>query len=155
MLKSHIQETLEACLTEDENVTLADGFETAFIGVARQFDRAFAVYDMTKCLAVLIDQGMDLESAQEYMSFNVTGAWVGDHTPAFMTPAPDDWEIEKAKTLVAISRKLAFFDTVLRLLLPYVSPAMAKTEEERDMCLELLNSARLLTKEMEETEVAE
>ena len=146
---------MESCLTEEENITLADGFEVAFIGVARQFNRVFAVYDMTKCLAVLMEQGMDLESAQEYMSFNVTEAWVGDQTPAFMTPAPDDWEIERAKALVGISRKLAFFDTVMRLLLPYVSPAMAKTDEEREMCLELIHSARLLTKEMEETEVAE
>lgn len=146
---------MESCLAEDENIMLADGFEVAFIGVARQFNRVFAVYDTTKCLAVLMEQGMDLESAQEYMSFNVTGAWVGDHTPAFMTAASDDWEIERAKALVGISRKLAFFDTVMRLILPYVSPAMAKTDEEREMCLELIHSARLLTKEMEETEVAE
>lgn len=150
MLKTHIQETLEACLAEDETVSLADGFETAFIGVARQFDRVFAVYDMTKCLAVLVDQGMDLESAKEFMSFNVTGAWIGNHTPAFMTPAPDEWETERAKIVVEMARKLAFFDTVLRLLLPYVSPSTAKNDEEREMCLELLHSARLLTKELEE-----
>lgn len=149
-MKTHIQETLEACLTEDETVSLADGFETAFIGVARQFDRVFAVYDMSKCLAVLMDQGMDLESAQEHMSFNVSGAWIGDHTPAFLTAAPDEWETERAKTVVEMARKLAFYDTILRLLTPFVSPATAKTDEEREICLELLHTARLLSKEMDE-----
>jgi len=87
MLKTHIQEAVEACLGDDESVILADGFESAFIGIGRQFDKVFAVYDMEKCLSVLLEQGVDIESAEEYMSFNVTQAWVGESTPAFVTLA--------------------------------------------------------------------
>ena len=116
-MKTYIQETIETCLADDETVTLADGFEQAFVGIARQFNKVMAVYDLTKCLAVLMEQGMDLDSAKEYMEFNVTGAWVGENTPAFLTTAPDDWEQERCKMVVMLARKAAFSDSLLRLLI--------------------------------------
>lgn len=149
-MKTYIQETIETCLADDETVTLADGFEQAFVGIARQFNKVMAVYDLTKCLAVLMEQGMDLDSAKEYMEFNVTGAWVGENTPAFLTTAPDDWEQERCKMVVMLARKAAFSDSLLRLLIPYVSPGLAKNDEERELCLEILHSARKLVEEVEE-----
>ena len=149
-MKTYIQETVEACLTDDETVSLADGFEQAFVGIARQFDKPMAVYDLTKCLAILMEQGMDLESAKEYMEFNVAGAWVGETTPAFLTAAPDEWEEERSRMLVSLARKAAFSDSLLRLLIPYVSPSLAKNDEERELCLEILNTARKLVKEVVE-----
>jgi hypothetical protein len=149
-MKTYIQETVEACLADDETVSLADGFEQAFVGIARQFNKVMAVYDLTKCLAVLMEQGMDLDSAKEYMEFNVTGAWVGENTPAFLTSAPDDWEQERCKMVVMLARKASFSDSLLRLLIPYVSPALAKSDEERELCLEILHSARKLVEEVEE-----
>ncbi len=149
-MKTYIQETIETCLADDETVTLADGFEQAFVGIARQFNKVMAVYDLTKCLAVLMEQGMDLDSAKEYMEFNVTGAWVGENTPAFLTSAPDDWEQERCKIVVMLARKAAFSDSLLRLLIPYVSPALARNDEERELCLETLSAARKLVEEVEE-----
>jgi hypothetical protein len=149
-MKTYIQETVEACLADDETVSLADGFEQAFVGIARQFNKVMAVYDLTKCLAVLMEQGMDLDSAKEYMEFNVTGAWVGENTPAFLTSAPDDWEQERCKMVVMLARKASFSDSLLRLLIPYVSPALAKSDEERELCLEILHSARKLVEEVED-----
>jgi hypothetical protein len=71
-------------LGDDEEVLLADGFESAFIGVARQFGQPMAVYDRKKCLSCLVKQGMSQEEAEEYFSFNTEGAWVGAGTPAFL-----------------------------------------------------------------------
>lgn len=71
----------------DEGVLLADGFEDAFIGVARRFgwSEDVAVYDLEKCLQILVDRdGMDREGADEFFEFNVLGAWVGDQTPVFI-----------------------------------------------------------------------
>lgn len=101
-MKTIIQETLEACLAEDENVALADGFEAAFIGIARQFGTPFAVYDRGRCITLLTDQGMSVEDAEEYMSFNTEGAWVGANTPAFMEYAPTDEEKRIEKFVTAL-----------------------------------------------------
>ena len=78
-----IPDTLELYLDEDETVLLADGFEDAFMGVARQFGRPFAVYSYRKCIEIL-SKDMTEEEAEEYFSFNVEGAWVGESTPAFI-----------------------------------------------------------------------
>ncbi len=65
---------------------LADGFESAFMGIGTQFNTRFAVYDYAQCIQVLVArQGMTDEEAEEYMSFNVTGAYVGKHTPVFLS----------------------------------------------------------------------
>jgi len=70
----------------NEEALLADGFEAAIVGVAIQFTKpALVVYDHEKCIEILMTRdGMDREDAEEFMSFNVTGAWVGEGTPLFL-----------------------------------------------------------------------
>lgn len=72
--------------TDDMDDTLyADGFEDALIGIGIQFDKRFAVYDYEKCVEILIDkEKMNREEAEEWMEFNVVGAYVGEHTPIFL-----------------------------------------------------------------------
>ena len=67
----------------DQEILMADGFEDAFIGVAMQFDKSIAIFDYDKCLEILQKDGMNIVDAEEYMQFNVTGAYVGENTPAF------------------------------------------------------------------------
>jgi hypothetical protein len=62
----------------------ADGFDDAIIGVGQQFNRHFVVYDESKCIEILMAQGMTGDVAREYYSFNVVDAWVGESTPAFV-----------------------------------------------------------------------
>ena len=78
-----IQNAIESCGCEDQEITLATGYEDAFVGIATQFNRAFAVYDRAKCIDILCEQ-MDADEAEEYFSFNVEGAYVGESTPAFI-----------------------------------------------------------------------
>lgn len=78
-----IQETIEKCLVDDENILLADGFEDAFIGIGRQFGKPMAIYNRSKCIEILMDD-MTFEEAEEYFSFNVEGAYVGEQTPIFL-----------------------------------------------------------------------
>jgi hypothetical protein len=80
----NIQETLENCLYDDETVQLADGFEDAFVGIGRQFGKPMAVYNKLKCIELLIKEGMSEEEADEFFSFNVESAWVGENTPIFL-----------------------------------------------------------------------
>ena len=64
----------------------ADGFEDALVGYVEIFNRLIAVYDRERCISILVERdGMTEEEAEEYFSFNVTGAYVGENTPAFIT----------------------------------------------------------------------
>ena len=80
----NIKKTLEKCLSDDETVLLADGFEDAFVGIGRQFGKPVVVYDKNKCIQILINDGMSEDEANEYFSFNVEGAYVGESTPIFL-----------------------------------------------------------------------
>ena len=65
---------------------LADGFEECLIGVGSRCGQPdIAVYDQTKCIQVLMSQGMSHEEALEYFDFNVLGSWVGEETPIFVS----------------------------------------------------------------------
>ena len=68
-----------------DGALLADGFEDALVGFGHRFTSAVAVYDRAKCVDVLITRdGMSGDEAEEYFSFNVEGADVGEHTPVFV-----------------------------------------------------------------------
>lgn len=83
MSTTKIQNTIESCLCEGQEIQLADGFEDAFVGIATQFNRTFAVYDRAKCIDILA-KDMSHNEAEEYFQFNVEGAYVGENTPAFI-----------------------------------------------------------------------
>ena len=82
-MNTKIQNTIESCLCDDEEITFAKGFENAFVGIATQFNNKFAVYDRAKCIDILAED-MTYDEAEEYFQFNVEGAWVGESTPAFI-----------------------------------------------------------------------
>lgn len=86
---------------EDLDILLADGFEDAFSGLVQQFNKAYlACYDYDKCIIVLMHRdGMSHDEADEFMQFNVTGAWMGDRTPVFLYPMPvvEDTKVEDIK----------------------------------------------------------
>jgi hypothetical protein len=72
---------------------MMDGFEEALVGFGFQFTYAVAIYDRSRCIEVLVQQGMDEDGAEEYFEFNCQGAFVGPHTPVIMsltvaTPLP-------------------------------------------------------------------
>jgi hypothetical protein len=82
MTREEIEEKIEELGME---VLLADGFDEAFIGIGLQFHKPLAVYDMGKCLDILVTRdGMTREDAMDYLAFNVYDAYVGIQTPVFM-----------------------------------------------------------------------
>lgn len=67
----------------NEDALFADGFDDAIIGYDACAYRV--VYDYDKCMDILKNNdGMSLADANEYMQFNVVGAFVGDFTPLFV-----------------------------------------------------------------------
>lgn len=68
----------------DEDILLADGLEGALIGYLDHWGHTIALYDRDKCIEILMEQlDCDYDDAVEYFDFNVSGAYMGDRTPAF------------------------------------------------------------------------
>ena len=70
-----------------------DGMDDAIVGVAKfwgsKSNPTIAVaYDYDEYIAGLVGEGMTEDEAIEYFEFNVAGAYVGDHTPVFITLTP-------------------------------------------------------------------
>lgn len=78
--------TKRALLAEiDASLLLADGFDEAIVGYGQRCSEPpVVIYDRSKCLEILMRDGMTLEEAEEFFSFNVEGAWVGPRTPVFL-----------------------------------------------------------------------
>ena len=82
-----IQNYLEEHYGHDlDKILLADGFEEAFMGVVESFGTVpKACYNLEQCLDILTTRdNMTYDEAVEYMNYNVTQAYVGEHTPAFL-----------------------------------------------------------------------
>ena len=82
-----IQNYLEEHYNHDlDKILLADGFEEAFMGIVESFGTApKACYNLEQCLDILMARdNMTYDEAVEYLEFNVTQAYVGEHTPAFL-----------------------------------------------------------------------
>lgn len=67
-----------------EETMTADGLDAAIVGVTEGCDIK-VVYDHQKCIEIFQTlQEMTEEEAREWMSYNVTGAYVGEQTPVFI-----------------------------------------------------------------------
>jgi len=78
-------ERWEDLMEDYDGCLMADGFEEALIGFGTRFNSPVTIYDLSKCLNILVERdGMNEEEAQEYMDFNVLGAYVGEETPIFL-----------------------------------------------------------------------
>ena len=71
---------------KDEKPLLADGFDSAVLGLSRGSLGAYVVvYSIDRCIDVLVQRdGMTEEEAIEYMNFNVLDAFMGPMTPIFV-----------------------------------------------------------------------
>lgn len=67
-----------------EDVLLFTGLDEAIVGFGYHFNRAVAIYDLAKILALLTQQGMSIEEAEEHFSYNIAGAWSGPGTPVVL-----------------------------------------------------------------------
>tara|TARA_B110001469_G_scaffold23534_1_gene24225 strand:- start:1657 stop:1911 length:255 start_codon:yes stop_codon:yes gene_type:complete len=58
-----------------------DGLDDAIIGMSEREAVPVVVYSTMKILQNLVDRGMGMHEAREFMAFNIEGAFVGEHTP--------------------------------------------------------------------------
>ena len=79
-----IKEFIEENYYDYPDLLLVDGFEDAFMGVVESFNiPPRTCYDYDECIKIL-ERDMDTTEAVEFFSYNVEGAYVGEHTPAFI-----------------------------------------------------------------------
>jgi len=79
----------EAFIEMDEaEVLLMDGFDEAFIGHSQRINEPrLAVYSWELMMRVCMERdSMTEEEADEYISYNCIGAWVGERTPIIVMP---------------------------------------------------------------------
>jgi hypothetical protein len=64
-----------------------DGLEDAYIGyTVNQHHAHVAVYSYEQCVGILVDlDGMTPDDAEEFLSFNTLGAFVGENGPLFVS----------------------------------------------------------------------
>lgn len=67
---------------DEESLLFLDGCDAAPLGTAHRCATApVAVYDYAQLVAVFVGQGMTVEEAEEWIAYNITGAYVGPTTP--------------------------------------------------------------------------
>lgn len=77
--------TLDDLAELNPEALTADGLEGAILGVTVNHHHPHVVvYDYQKCVEILAAQGMTEEEAEEYLSFNTLGAFVGENGPLYM-----------------------------------------------------------------------
>ena len=75
----------EQIAERNPDAIIFDGLDAALVGFSWRFDMTnpVALYDYDKCIEILIKEGATHEDATSHMDHNVTGAWLGENTPAF------------------------------------------------------------------------
>lgn len=84
-MKRH-EEIAEVLSELNPDSLLADGFESCLIGyTGNHHHPPVAVYDARRCVATLVKRdGMTVEEAEEFLSFNTLSAYVGENGPLFI-----------------------------------------------------------------------
>lgn len=77
------EQILEVLAAYNPQIITWDGFDAAIIGIADRCGQpALVIYDYEKMVRILVKRdGMTDEEAREYIDFNFTGGWAGEHTP--------------------------------------------------------------------------
>jgi hypothetical protein len=83
-MTSKIQSAIDDCLNDEEAIHLAEGLDDAFVGIARQFNVPFAVYDRYVCISILAEEMDSWDEAEDYFNYNIASSYVGGGTPAFI-----------------------------------------------------------------------
>lgn len=78
--------TLDDLAEANPDALLADGPEAALVGyTVNHHHPQVAVYDIEKCIEVLVERdGMAPEEADEFLSSNTLGAYVGENGPLYV-----------------------------------------------------------------------
>ncbi len=64
---------------------LANGYDTAIIGVAGGFDSGRVAYSVSRMIEIAAnDLSVDYDEALEWLEYNTFGAYIGSNTPIYI-----------------------------------------------------------------------
>lgn len=63
---------------------LADGFDSAIMGVVEVDNNYVVAYSTSKIISKLVSDGLTLEEAYEHFSYNIASAYLGPTTPIYV-----------------------------------------------------------------------
>lgn len=63
----------------------AEEFDAAILGTTERDGNIIVAYSREGIINCLIETGMEPEDAEEWCSFNIEGAYLGEHTPLIIT----------------------------------------------------------------------
>jgi len=94
MTKRTDKQLKEFLILVDEDIVIADGLSYAFIGLTKSNGNIIAVYSSNLIVEEMMRSDMmDIETAEEYVQFNIADAYVGERTPLFIDFVPPSiWE---------------------------------------------------------------
>jgi hypothetical protein len=79
------EELLEHIQYNFPDSMLADGYNSAIIGVAGGFDSGRVVYSVKKMVEVCMKElSVDADEAIEWLEYNTFGAFIGEYTPIYV-----------------------------------------------------------------------
>ena len=81
MRYQHIKEILSKL---NPQAVVLEGFDQAIIGYTQNFPPFCAVYDIEKCIAIMVENGMSVEDAVEYFDSNFL-IHSGENNPIFIS----------------------------------------------------------------------
>jgi hypothetical protein len=59
-------------------------YDEAILGIMESYEKWAVAYDLAKLLTILC-RTMPVEEAREWYEYNILGAYMGEHTPIFVT----------------------------------------------------------------------
>lgn len=82
-----LEENLNVLTEINPSIILCDGFEEALVGYCDIFNKTIAIYDLKKCINILINRdNLTEEEALEYYYFNIIGSSIdSENNPGFIT----------------------------------------------------------------------
>lgn len=81
------EQITESATQGEFTVLFMDGFDDAIVGLVSRFgmETPVVLYDRAKMVAMMVaNNGLSEDEAEEYISFNIESAWVGEQTPALL-----------------------------------------------------------------------
>lgn len=66
-------------------IGVEDEFDAAILGTTERDGNTILAYSREGIITCLIETGMEPEDAEEWCSFNIEGAYLGEHTPIIIT----------------------------------------------------------------------
>ena len=86
MVMEMVREQLDELLVDGYTLLEPSKYDAAIVGIVeRNGIEAVVAYDLDQVIRILVEDGMEHHEAIEFYMTNIVGAWMGDHTPAFVT----------------------------------------------------------------------